>query len=286
MRRVCFECGKTVFCLWGKIFIFPRTNYLFFYRAIVISRRLFLSKKTVLYLKTHYRINRESTGRTLMKQAYCSTLPFWHKLSENAQDRFCANLKPQKYHRGERINGGISCKGVIFIVSGCLRVYMLSESGRDITLFRLYQGDVCMLSASCVLPQITFDVFVDAEEDCECYVISGSVFAEIAEQDVALKMFAYETALTRFSEVMWVVQQIHFMKVDRRLAVFLWDEMMRTGNELIPLTQEQIAKYMSSAREVVSRMLKYFASEKIVKIFRKGVMVIDKKRLKELALAE
>lgn len=220
-----------------------------------------------------------------MKQAYCSTLPFWHKLSESAQNKFCSNLISQSYHRGERIHGGKSCKGVIFIVSGCLRIYMLSEGGRDITLYRLYQGDVCMLSASCVLPQITFDVFVDAEEDCECYVISGAVFAEIASQDVALKMFAYETALTRFSEVMWVIQQIHFMKVDRRLAVFLWDEMMRTGNELITLTQEQIAKYMNSAREVVSRMLKYFANERIVKIFRKGVMIVDKKRLRDLALA-
>ncbi len=162
---------------------------------------------------------------------------------------------------------------------------MLSEGGRDITLYRLYQGDVCMLSASCVLPEITFDVFVDAEEDCDCYVIPGAVFAQIADRDMNLKMFAYETALTRFSEVMWVIQQIHFMKIDRRLAVFLWDELMRTGNNLIPLTQEQIAKYMSSAREVVSRMLKYFANESIVKIFRKGVMIIDKKRLKELALA-
>lgn len=220
-----------------------------------------------------------------MKQDYCSTLPFWYKLSENAQEKFCANLKPQKYHRGERIHGGRNCKGVIFIERGSLRVYMLSEGGRDITLYRLYQGDVCMLSASCVLPEITFDVFVDAEEDCDCYVIPGTVFAEIADRDMNLKLFAYETALTRFSEVMWVIQQIHFMKIDQRLAVFLWDELMRTGNDLIPLTQEQIAKYMSSAREVVSRMLKYFANESIVKIFRKGVMIIDKKRLKELALA-
>ena len=82
---------------------------------------------------------------------------------------------------------------------------------------------------------------------------------------------------------MWVMQQILFMKTDRRLAVFLWNEMMRTESELIPLTQEQIAKYMNSAREVVSRVLKYFAGEQIVETGRKGVRILDKERLKQIA---
>lgn len=220
-----------------------------------------------------------------MKEQYCKILPFWSKLSAGGKEKFCNNLMPHSYFSGERVHGGENCNVVIFIVSGCLRVYMLSEEGRDVTLYRLYKGDVCMLSASCVLPEITFDVYVDAEENCNCYVIRGSVFSQIAQEERDLKMFAYETALTRFSEVIWVIQKIMFMRADKRLAVFLWDEMLRTGSEIISLTQEQIAKYISSAREVVSRTLKYFVGERIVEVARKGVRITDKKRLQALALS-
>lgn len=161
---------------------------------------------------------------------------------------------------------------------------MMSEDGKDITLYRLHSGDMCMLSASCVLRTITFDVFIDAEEDSECYVVSGSVFAELSSRNPQIRIFALETAVSRFSDVMWVMQQILFMSMDKRLAIFLLDESSRTGSDTITLTHEQIARYIGSAREVVSRMLKYFASEGIVEVSRKGVKIIDKNRLRKLTL--
>ena len=141
-----------------------------------------------------------------------------------------------------------------------------------------------MLSASCVLTAITFDVHVDAEVDSECYVITGCAFSQIAERNMHIKIFTLETALSRFSDVMWVMQQILFMSMDKRLAIFLTDEASRLGSDTITLTQEQIAKYMGSAREVVSRMLKYFASEGLVEVSRKGVKLLDKARLRELTV--
>lgn len=161
---------------------------------------------------------------------------------------------------------------------------MMSDEGKEITLYRLHKGDMCMLSASCVINSITFDVFVDAEEDSECYVISGPAFAAAAERNPAVKIFALETAVGRFSDVMWVMQQILFMSMDKRLAIFLSDESARTGSDTVTLTHEQIARYMGSAREVVSRMLKYFANEGIVEVLRGGVTILDKKRLRQLTL--
>ena len=143
---------------------------------------------------------------------------------------------------------------------------------------------MCMLSASCVLQSITFDVFVDAEEDSECYIIDGETFAQVTEQNPNIKIFALETAVSRFSDIMWIFQQILFMSMDKRLAIFLCDETTRTGDDVINLTHEQIAKYIGSAREVVSRVLKYFANEGLIESSRKGVKVIDKKRLRELTL--
>lgn len=161
---------------------------------------------------------------------------------------------------------------------------MMSDEGKDITLYRLHRGDMCMLSASCVLNAITFDVFIDAEEETECFVISGPAFAAVSERNPAVRIFALETAVSRFSDVMWVMQQILFMSMDRRLAIFLSDESARTGLDTITLTHGQIARYMGSAREVVSRMLKYFAGEGIVEVSRGGVTILDKKRLRQLTL--
>jgi CRP/FNR family transcriptional regulator len=143
---------------------------------------------------------------------------------------------------------------------------------------------MCIFSASCVLSTITFDVLVDAEEDSDCIVIGGCAYEDLSNKLPDAKIFALEAALSRFSDVMWVMQQILFMSMDKRLAIFLYDEISNRGGDTVNLTHEQIAKYMGSAREVVSRMLKYFSSEGIVENLRGGIRVVDKKRLRNLAM--
>jgi len=214
---------------------------------------------------------------------YRQHFPFWNDLNDDDRETFCRSSVTLNYPKGTTIHDGSVCTGVILIKSGVLRLYILSEDGKEITLYRLYPGDLCMLSASCVLDAITFDVLVDAEEDSECCVVGGCAFAEISERVPSVKIFALETAVSRFSDVMWVMQQILFMSMDRRLAIFLLDEIAKSGSDTIRLTHEQIARYMGSAREVVTRMLKYFASEGIVEVSRKGVAVLDKPRLRALA---
>ena len=215
---------------------------------------------------------------------YEEMFPFWAELSADERESICLHSSARSFPKGAHIHDGSECSGVFFIRSGSLRVYIMSEEGKDITLYRLYSGDMCMLSASCVLESITFDVFIDAEEDSECFVISGPAFAAVSENNPKVKIFSLETALSRFSDVMWVMQQILFMSMDKRLAIFLLDESSRIHSDIIPLTHGQIAKYMGSAREVVSRMLKYFASEGLVRVSRKGVNILDKKKLRQLTL--
>lgn len=218
------------------------------------------------------------------ESVYKETFPFWNEISEKEKDYICQNSSAITYPKGTSVHDSSECSGVIFVRSGCLRVYIMSDEGKDITLYRLYKGDMCMLSASCVLQTITFDVFISAENNSECYVINGSAFSKISENNPKIKIFSLETAVSRFSDVMWVMQQILFMSMDKRLAVFLIDESARLKSEVITLTHEQIAKYMGSAREVVSRMLKYFANEGIIESSRKAVKILDKKRLHDLAV--
>ena len=220
-----------------------------------------------------------------LTELFASTFPFWERMSEGDRDLFLRTSQKVCFRRGANIHDGNECTGVILVKRGSLRMYIVSEDGKEITLLRLFPGNMCILSASCVLSEVTFDVFVDAEDESECVVVGGCAYAEMAECIPEVKIFALESAVSRFSDVMWVMQQILFMSMDKRLAIFLLDESAKNGNDVIKLTHEQIAKYMGSAREVVSRMLKYFASEGIVESSRSGgIKLLDKKRLRALSL--
>ncbi len=221
-------------------------------------------------------------ARALFEPVFKDIFPFWEELTDDDRDFLCRNSLAIGYPKGTTLHDGTECSGVFMVRKGSLRVYILSEDGKEVTLYRLHQGDMCMLAASCVLQTITFDVMIDAEEDCECFVVGGSAFASISERYANVKIFALEAAISRFSDVMWVMQQILFMSMDKRLAIFLQDETARLQTDTLTLTHEQIAKYMGSAREVVSRMLKYFANEGIAEVSRKGIKIIDKQKLREL----
>ena len=222
---------------------------------------------------------------TNLTELFQNTFPFWDHLSEADQSTFLRSSFQVKFNRGTTVHDGGECTGVILVKSGCLRLYMLSDEGKEITLYRLFPDELCILSASCVLHTLTFDVLIDAEEDSECVVVGGCAYEGVWQRSDEVKIFTYETALSRFSDVMWIMQQILFMSMDKRLAIFLLDEVSKTGSDTIKLTHEQIAKYMGSAREVVSRMMKYFATEGIISASRSGgIQILDKKRLRRIAM--
>ncbi len=220
-----------------------------------------------------------------LRELFGLTFPFWDKMSEVDQATFLRSSYHVRFEKGANIHDGNVCTGVILVKSGSLRLYILSDDGKEITLLRLFPGDMCILSASCVLSTVTFDVFVDSEENSDCVVVGGCAYEDLSRRMPEAKIFALETAVASFSDIMWVLQQILFMSMDRRLAIFLLDEAAKTGSDTLRLTHEQIAKYMGSAREVVSRMLKYFATEGLVSASRsEGIRLLDKKRLRALTL--
>ena len=219
-----------------------------------------------------------------LKLAKC-TYTFWDKLTPEQQDFLWENLYPVSYQKGDIIhNGEYSCICVVLIKTGGLRVFMLSSEGKEITLYRLGPQEVCILSASCILQNITFDVCVEAESDTEALLIPSAQYQKLIKQNIYAENFTYSLVVDRFSNVMWAMEQLLFMRFDKRLAIFLLDELSKTGNPRISLTHEQIAKYMGSAREVVSRMLKYFAKEGMIEMSRGGIRILDKEKLRELTV--
>lgn len=207
-------------------------------------------------------------------------LPFWPRLTA-AETRLIQNsTRLLHYRTGEIIySAARECIGVLLVKSGELRTYILSEDGREITLFRGQRGHVCILSASCLLKSISFEVNIAAEQATDVLLIEAEVFARLQERHEYVENFALKIAAGGFSDVIWVLEQICFMRFDRRLALFLLDEAARTGQRRLALTHEKIAQYMGSAREVVSRMLKYFEREGLVALHRGGVELLDREAL-------
>ena len=156
--------------------------------------------------------------------------PFWEQLTPEEQEFLCRTTRPVKYKKGERVHSPVeNCVGILLLRTGQLRAYLLSEDGRDVTLYRLFPGEVCILSASCVMDSVNFDLYIDAEEDTEAYCIGAGTFRRLMQQNVHVRCFAYQMTAERFSDTMWTMQQILFMSADRRLAIFLTDELAKTG---------------------------------------------------------
>ena len=159
---------------------------------------------------------------------------------------------------------------------------MLSDQGREVTLFHVQPGECCVLAASCILPMITFDIALDAAEDSDLLIVDSQAFGTVSQENIHAEAFTYRQATERFSDCMWVMQQVLFMGLDTRLAIWLLDEVARSGSKTIYATHDEIARHLGSAREAVSRMLKYFAREGLVELARGSVELIDVKRLRLL----
>ena len=212
-----------------------------------------------------------------------STLYFWDKINKSQKSKIIENTISIKYLKGENIyNPNKECLGIILIKKGELRTYILSEDGKEITLFRLNDNDICILSSSCILKNITFDVYIDCEKETEVLLINSATFSELVTESVYIENFILRNTVDKFSNVMWTIEQILFMKLDTRLAIFLLDESIKLNTTRIKITHEQIGKYIGSAREVVSRMLKYFEQENIVSLSRGTIEIVDKDKLKKL----
>lgn len=208
-------------------------------------------------------------------------LPFWDKLSDSEARILIDGSIRESFEKGRMLSySDEGCKGAILLLSGQIRVYIISDEGREVTLYRLHKGDVCVLSASCLLDSIAFDVFIEAIEKTEVILIPSPVLHNVMEKNPYVELYLQKQANERFSDVVWMMQQILFMGADKRVAIFLWDEMIKKNETTLFYTHDEVARYIGSAREVVTRILKYFAKEGVVKLSRGKIEIISKEKLK------
>ena len=208
-------------------------------------------------------------------------LPVLNDLSE--EDRLVLEksaIRKKLKNRTIIHNGIEDCSGLFIIVNGEVRVYTISDKGKEITIYRLFDRDICLFSATCMLKNIQFDLIIETQCDTDAYFIPADIYKNIMAKSAPLANFTNELISSRFTEVMWLLDQILWKSFDKRLASFLLDESAIEGSEILKITHEEIGNHLGNPREVVTRMLKYFQNEGMVKLSRGMVKIINEEKLK------
>jgi len=221
-----------------------------------------------------------------LEQVLEEMLPFWNKLQNEQKTLFSQKAIEKNYHTGAILHAGSKdCVGLFLIRSGRIRAYIVTEEGKEITLFRLVEKELCLFSASCMMRNISFDIWISAETDVETILIPTSIYSQISEKNIAVSNFTNDIMSARMSTVMWVLEQMIFTSFNKRLAYFLIEQSDLEKTDTLKITHEQIANHLGSAREVVTRMLKYFSEEEFILLKRGNIKIIDKEGLNHLAKA-
>lgn len=209
--------------------------------------------------------------------------PVWKKLTKPQQELLRSTISERSVKKGTTIhNGQMDCTGLLLVRSGQLRAYILSDEGREVTIYRLFDRDMCLLSASCIMNSIQFEITIEAEKDTQLWIIPPDVYKQIMEESAPLANYNNELMATRFSDVMWLIEQILWKSLDKRLAEFLLQEASIEGSNTLKMTHETIANHMGTAREVITRMLRYFQNEGMVSLTRGTIEITDEAALQAL----
>ena len=212
---------------------------------------------------------------------FVNYFPVWSKLTPAQQSRILGSVMSRTVKKGTVIhNGSEECTGLLLIKSGQLRAYILSEEGREITIYRLFDRDMCLFSASCMLRSIQFEVVIEAEKDTELWIIPSEVYKGIMEESAPVANYTNELMAARFSDVMWLIEQIMWKSLDKRVADFLLEEASIEESRELKITHEAIANHLGTHREVITRMLRYFQSEGMVQLSRGLVRITDEEKLR------
>lgn len=212
-----------------------------------------------------------------------SCLPVLKKLNASERHAIVTTGSKSFFRQGDVImNRERECNGLVVVKSGQLRVFVELENGKEITLYRLLSGDICILTASCALKNITFEVTLEVEKDSEVCFIPALTWKKLSGENAAVKEFSTDLIAERFSEVMWVMEQMVSRNMGQRIAAFLLEQSVLEDSRTLAVTHDTIAKNVGTAREVVSRSLKYLENDGLLKLSRNRIELTDLKRLREM----
>lgn len=176
---------------------------------------------------------------------------------------------------------GNACSGLPIVLRGSARVFKTGETGREITLYRLGTGESCVLTASCILNDQDFPAFAATEDKVEAFLIPSTHFRSWVDQYPAWRSYVFDLMARRLHTVITLLEEVAFRRLDVRLATYLAEKTNADAREVLHTTHEHVAFELGSSREVVSRILKEFEHEGLIRLDRGAIHILDKLKLSD-----
>ena len=216
---------------------------------------------------------------TLDKEATRSTLlerfPVFRQLDAPRLARLLAEAQLVQVPAGTVLfDASQPCRGFPLVLEGAVRVQMNAPSGREIQLYRVEPGQGCIMSGGCLLGHSDYSARGIAEQDVTLLSVPPALFHELLLQFEPFRRFVFGMYGERLAEVMELVEEVAFRRLDERLAQLL----IRRG-PVLEATHQKLADELGSVREIVSRLLRSFADRGWVKLERERITVLDLKSL-------
>ena len=207
-------------------------------------------------------------------------MPFRKHLNDEEYRNILACARINEYKKGSLVySPEHECLGLIKVLSGDIRAFMMSEEGREVALYHVRKSDIDLLSASCVINQISFETQMVADSDCMLLILPAACLARLKKNNLAMRCFIYEKLCERFSDVMKLMQTMLFTRIDKRIASLL----LESGKDELHITHEEIAGCINSSREVVSRALKDMERKSVIRLGRGRILITDRTGLEDIA---
>ncbi len=217
-----------------------------------------------------------------METNLLKSFDFLKSLDSESEERFLSKCNILNIEMGKTVFDSTTCNGIMLVIEGRFRVYMISNEGREITLFYLEKGDVSTLSINCITGTMPIKAIVTAEENSKIAKLDNDYFMELHRKSFPLQKFVLENMSQQMNDIMWIVEQVAFNAMDKRIATYLISQ----NSKIIYKTHEEIANNIGTAREVVSRMLKYFEKNSVVKLTRGKIYIEDINKLIDIVESE
>lgn len=208
------------------------------------------------------------------------SLPFLQQAEETLKQQFREQATLIHLDQGQQVcQQGSGCSQLALLLKGTVRVYKLAESGKEITLYRINSGESCILTASCILSDIPFPAFAICDSSVTAVAIPSPWVRRWLSTSPAWRDYIFGLVATRLSNIINVVEEVAFRRMDRRIASYLCQH--GCGSHPLQVTHQTIASELGTSREVVSRILKEFEHEALLQVTRGAISLIDLEGLKQ-----
>jgi len=207
-----------------------------------------------------------------------AAFPFFAGLSETGRTLLLDSLQIMRIDAGlELLDEGALCQALLLVESGGIRVFKISPGGREITLYLVEPGESCVLGTSCVVNDLRYPAHAVCLRDTDALAVPAAVFRTLYETEAPVRAFVMELFSRRLADMMMLVEEVAFRRMDERLAVFLLEQGVLSPGVMKPIEMShgEIAAHLGTAREVVSRVLQQFADDDLVRLERKKVIIVN-----------